>query len=122
MLKHSGSLAGLVGLGLIAALAAEPAEAKVACNTREEVVKALGQQFGEYPVIRGLTQAGQLMEMFASGEGTWTLILSLPTGQSCLIANGDDFDVGAADVAAKQSEPPAPRAGISLEELENRAH
>jgi hypothetical protein len=109
MLKHCGYL---IGAGLAAGLIAGHAEARVACNAREEVVKALGQQFAEVPVVRGITQAGQLMEMFASTEGTWTLILSLPTGQSCLIANGDDFDVGRTEVAAKQLE--GPREGISF--------
>jgi hypothetical protein len=117
MLKHSGYL---IGAGLAAALTALPADARVACNTRDEVVKALSQQFAEMPVVRGLTQSGQLMEMFASTEGTWTLILSLPTGQSCLIANGDDFDVGAQDVAAKQVQ--GPREGISLTERDERSH
>jgi hypothetical protein len=113
MLKHCGCL---IGAGLVAGLLAAPAEARVACNTRDEVVKALSQQFSEVPVVRGITQSGQLMEMFASTEGTWTLILSLPTGQSCLIANGDDFDVGRGEVSAKQVE--GPREGISLTDRE----
>lgn len=117
MLKHRGSL---IAAGLAAAFLAAPADARVACNTRDEVVKALGQQFGEVPVVRGITQSGQLMEMFASGEGTWTLILSLPTGQSCLIANGEDFDVGVAQVSAKQVE--GPREGISLSDRDERSH
>ena len=112
MLKHCGYV---IGAGLAALLVAGQADARVACNTREEVVKALSQQFAEVPVVHGITQSGQLMEMFASTEGTWTLILSLPTGQSCLIANGDDFDVGGQEVAAAK-QPQGPREGISLAE------
>lgn len=69
-------------------------EARIACNSRAEVVKVLAEQFGEVPVASGITQSGQLMEVFASAQGTWTLILSLPRGQSCMIANGEDLDVG----------------------------
>jgi hypothetical protein len=109
MLKHCGYL---IGAGLAAGLIAGQAQARAACNAREQVVKALSQQFAEEPVVRGITQAGQLLEMFASTEGTWTLILSLPSGQSCLIANGDDFDVGRSEVAAKRVD--GPREGIGF--------
>jgi hypothetical protein len=115
MLKHCSYF---IGAGLAAGLIAGQADARVACNSREEVVKALSQQFAEVPIVHGLTQSGQLMEMFASTEGTWTLILSLPTGQSCLVANGDDFDVGSREVAAKQ--PEGPREGISLSDPRDR--
>ncbi len=94
------------------ALLVTPAEARVACNARDEVVKALDQQFAEVQVASGVTQGGQLMEVFASHEGTWTLILSLPTGQSCLIANGDEWDL---DMEAAKKGPMGPREGISFE-------
>jgi hypothetical protein len=101
-------------LAVTLALVAGAAEARVACNARDQVVKALDEQFDEVPVANGVTQGGQLMEVFASAQGTWTLILSLPTGQSCLVANGDEWDNSAGEVVSKAPAPQGPREGIAL--------
>ena len=50
------------------------------CAPRDEVVKQLGAQFSEAPVSRGLTGDGMVLEVFASPHGTWTTVLSEPTG------------------------------------------
>lgn len=59
------------------------------CAPRDEVVKQLGAQFSETPVSRGLTGDGMLLEVFASPQGTWTAVLSEPTGVSCLVSGGE---------------------------------
>jgi hypothetical protein len=102
-------------LAVTLALVATRSEARVACNTRDQVVKALGEQFDEVPVANGVTQGGQLMEVFASTQGTWTLILSLPTGQSCLVANGDEWDNSTGDAATRGPALQGPREGIALQ-------
>ncbi len=43
-------------------------------------------------VGRGLTADGRTMiEVFASDDGTWTLLVSMPGGDSCIIAHGDTW-------------------------------
>lgn len=59
------------------------------CAPRDEVVAQLGAQFSEIPVSRGLTGDGMLLEVFASPQGTWTAVLSEPTGVSCLVSGGE---------------------------------
>jgi hypothetical protein len=68
-------------------------QVRIPCDQRAKIVTALGKDFREMQVGYGLTPAGQLLELFASAQGSWTLLLSLPTGKSCLIANGDDWNV-----------------------------
>ena len=113
MLKHIMRLAVAAPLFAGWPLAASAMDPHLACNARDNVVSALAEQFSEIPVANGLTQGGQLMEVFASAQGTWTLILSLPSGQSCLIANGDDWDGSVNEVSGNKL-PPGPREGISL--------
>ncbi|MHB1217464.1 MAG: hypothetical protein ACYC1L_04595 [Alphaproteobacteria bacterium] len=73
-----------------AALAAPAlAQGELMCAPRDEVVKQLGAQFSETPVSRGLTGDGMLLEVFASPQGTWTAVLSEPTGVSCLVSGGE---------------------------------
>lgn len=77
---------------LVATVAlATPAVARgeLMCAPRDEVVKQLGAQFSETPVSRGLTGDGMLLEVFASPQGTWTAVLSEPTGVSCLVSGGE---------------------------------
>lgn len=59
------------------------------CAPRDEVVKQLSAQFSETAVSRGLTGDGMLLEVFASPQGTWTAVLSEPTGVSCLVSGGE---------------------------------
>lgn len=67
------------------------AQGGLMCAPREEVVKQLGIQFSEKPVSRGVTGDGMLLEVFASPQGTWTAVLSEPTGVSCLVSGGESW-------------------------------
>ncbi|HYB55755.1 MAG TPA: hypothetical protein VEK12_06250 [Alphaproteobacteria bacterium] len=84
----------LLSAGILLTALSVPAHAqvRVPCAERAQVVDALQHDFAETQVASGLTPAGQLLEIFASDKGTWTVILSLPTGKSCMIANGDAWN------------------------------
>ena len=63
------------------------------CLPRAALVEDLGTRYGETPQSIGLGSNNALMELFASREtGTWTIALTLPNGQSCLIASGKAFE------------------------------
>ena len=68
------------------------AQQELMCAPRDEVVRQLGAQFSETAVSRGLTGDGMLLEMFASPQGTWTAVLSEPTGVSCLVSGGEAWE------------------------------
>jgi hypothetical protein len=70
-----------------------PASAQAPCGPREEIVKALGETFKEAPIGMGVTQPGQVLELFASPSGTWTMVVTTPNGTSCLIAAGENWDM-----------------------------
>ncbi len=80
--------------GLAAALTgAQDAEAAPAtCKQRDEVLQHLSGKYSEAPVALGVTNTGGLIEVLSSGEdGTWTIIVTSPSGLSCLMAAGEGW-------------------------------
>jgi hypothetical protein len=52
----------------------------------------LSEQYAEVPVSLGVANNGGVMEVLSAPNGkTWTLILTMPDGMSCMIAAGDDW-------------------------------
>ncbi len=85
------ALAALVSLGVAASGVSASAQSQ--CGPRQELVKNLGEKFKESPIGRGLTQPGQVLEIFASQSGSWTMVVTTPNGTSCLIAAGENWDM-----------------------------
>lgn len=68
------------------------AQAPGQCAKRMDIVKHLSGQYQEQPVAIGLADNGSLLEILATTDGkTWTLLFSMPTGLSCLMATGQDW-------------------------------
>ena len=78
-----------MGCGL-AGLAAVSASAQGAsCANRDIIVERLAAKYGETRQSAGLNQNNGMVEIFASQEtGTWTILVTMPTGVSCLMAAG----------------------------------
>lgn len=67
---------------------AEPA----VCSSRADILSQLSQKYKEAPVAVGLANSGALIEVLTSSDGTtWTIVLSMPNGTTCLIAAGSDW-------------------------------
>ncbi|GIX13681.1 MAG: hypothetical protein KatS3mg118_1640 [Paracoccaceae bacterium] len=79
---------------VLAALAGMPAAAQGSvCGQREMIVQRLLEQFGETRQSMGLQRDSGVVEIFASLEsGTWTILLTLPNGLTCLVAAGEAWD------------------------------
>ena len=83
-------------LALVAAIALPlPAMAagNMACSQRDEVLHQLGDKYKEAPSAVGLvSNNGGLIEVLTSDNGaTWTIIVSMPNGTSCLLAAGENW-------------------------------
>ena len=64
----------------------------ITCNTRAEIIKDLNGGYSETPVALGVTSAGTVMELWqAPGGVTWTIVVTLPDGSSCVIGAGNDW-------------------------------
>ena len=80
----------------IAALAVlifgSPAMAQTACSTRAEFIDRFANRYAENPVAMGLASSGGVVEVLASENGTWTLLVTMPNGFSCVIAVGESWE------------------------------
>ena len=83
-----------LGLALVPVLTLSSLEAaaQTACSPRSDVVGHLAKKYGEAPVALGVTNKGGLVEVLTTGDGnTWTIIVSTPNGQSCMVAAGEGW-------------------------------
>lgn len=69
-------------------IAAFAAAALAACQPSTEVYQSLTRDFNESRVAAGLNKKGNVLEVWASPEGTWTALLTRPDGTSCIVDAG----------------------------------
>lgn len=68
------------------------AAGNMACSQRDDVLAQLGSKYKEAPSAVGLANNGGLIEVLTSDNGaTWTIIVSMPNGTSCLLAAGENW-------------------------------
>jgi hypothetical protein len=79
----------VVGGSLLGALVAGSASAMPHCGERADLVTALADRYSENHVASGLQSATGLMEIWVSEqEGTWTILMTRPDGQTCVLVTG----------------------------------
>ncbi len=77
---------------LSALLTAVPAYAQtIPCAPRDEVLRFVIEGQGEVRQAVGAARNGAMMELYAGDSGSWTLLVHLPDGRSCLLAHGESF-------------------------------
>ncbi len=101
-------LVGLVGLVSLPGLATASSSASQGgsgtpiCGSRTELVGKLKNQYSERPVAGGLATNGGILEVLASPNGnSWTIVLTMPDGTSCLVAAGKNWQTTTRFVAGK---------------------
>ncbi len=84
----------MVAIILVAVLwAALPvAIAQQACGERAKFMAKLEETYAEHPIAMGLTDKGAVIEVFASENGSWTFLLTLPDGLTCVVASGRSWE------------------------------
>ncbi len=73
-------------------LLADHATAQTICGDRTELVNRLEKGYAESPRSLGLASNGAIFEEFLSAKGTWSLLVTHPNGQSCLVAAGEAWE------------------------------
>jgi hypothetical protein len=62
------------------------------CAPRERMLEIIIDRLGEVRQATGTAGRGATMEMFSGPTGDWSIVLHLPDGRSCLMANGSNFE------------------------------
>jgi hypothetical protein len=74
------------------AAAAPPALAQTICGQYERLKNALTDGYGESMSGRGLQSETRMIELWRSPDtGTWTVLMILPNGITCVVASGTDW-------------------------------
>jgi hypothetical protein len=69
------------------------------CGDHARIVDQLQTRFGESRRNLGLNQNNSIVEVFASDEtGTWTILVTQPSGVACLVAAGENWQEVAGEV------------------------
>ena len=74
-------------LGLVPQAAAQP----MACNEHTVIVSALTEHYKEKRESMGLTKDGNLIEVFVSGAGSWTILMTTKEKMTCAMAAGQHW-------------------------------
>lgn len=81
---------GLLVLLAVLLAGALPAPSQARCGQRDEVVRRLEHRHGETRRSAALQDGRGVLELFANAEtGSWTILLTTPSGLSCLMAAGE---------------------------------
>lgn len=59
------------------------------CGERDRILNVLSSKYHELPVGMGITSDGKFIEVVASEEGTWTILVTVPNGPTCPVAVGE---------------------------------
>lgn len=99
------------GAGMPAPAAAQMSQ--MICGERVEIVNALESGHQEKKTAGGLSGNGGLVELFTGDGGTWTLLLTLPGGPTCLLGAGESWEGWmsngkAEDIQPRNTSMPAP--------------
>ena len=74
------------------------------CDTRDALLDALAEKYGEVPVAVGEHSNGSKIELVSKSDGdTWSLIVTSPEGWSCFLAAGEAWR----ELRVQQSRNPA---------------
>ncbi len=86
-----------------ALLAPAAANADIVCQNRTTVLAKLASDYAEAPVAIGMAANGGVLEVLAAeaDNRTFTIILTMPNGMSCLVASGRHFEMLSAPALAK---------------------
>ncbi len=78
---------GIIGLSVTAA---RPQSGN--CAPRPVVLKRLAEDFSEARQSIGLARDNKVVEVFAAESGSWTIIVTAPSGITCIVAAGEAFE------------------------------
>ena len=83
---------------------AAPAMAQqMPCAERNALVGELKEKYKEVAQGVGMTGNGAVMELMTSDKGSWSLVMTMPNGKSCLIATGSGWEQVPVKVAGKDA-------------------
>ncbi|MBL4915647.1 hypothetical protein [Szabonella alba] len=92
-----------LGFGALILLA-QAAGAAPRCAPRAVVLEQLADRYGENRRSVGIAANNMVMELFVNSDSqSWTITITTPQGQTCLLASGSGFEALTDPLPAKGS-------------------
>jgi len=92
MFRQALVSAAILIVASITPAAAQQQQQQPACTKRTDVVEHLTGKYKEAPVAIGLDNNGGVIEVLSGRDGaSWTIIITMPNGTSCMIAAGENW-------------------------------
>lgn len=85
-------MTALMVTAFLVVLFALPVHAQTICGNRTEIAARLKSGYEERAVAAGLSGNGGVVELYKSESGGWTLLVTRPSGVSCLLAAGEHWE------------------------------
>ena len=83
----------MIMVALLCLVPVRVAQAQMVCGERQEIVRALESGHKERQAGVAISGSGGLVELFKSRGGrTWTLLLTIPGGPTCLLGSGENWE------------------------------
>jgi hypothetical protein len=83
----------VLGLVFPASLGVAENNGEANCGQRTTVLDYLSAKFSEKPIAMGIAANGGLIEVLTSKEGsTFTIIVTMPEGETCMVAAGEGWE------------------------------
>lgn len=98
-------IAALVAVFLWLLLPGRPAAASPPCAPYEHMARFLADRFGETPRGIGLVDDKRVVQLFASVEGSWTILVTNTAGRACIMAAGEGWEAVAAPGGPSPGDP-----------------
>jgi hypothetical protein len=77
---------------LVVCLCSLPAAAEPICGDRTAILESLAHEFQEVPAAMGVSNGGEVIEVFTARHGrTWTILVTHRDGNSCIVAAGEQW-------------------------------
>ena len=82
----------LIAFATVPAQAHHDQPAQQVCGERATLMLHLEQKFSEQPIAMGLTAKGAVIEVLTSPSGSWTFLVTEPSGRTCMVASGEGWE------------------------------
>ena len=79
-------LAAAVSVGAVSA------KAETFCGDRTKLIDTLAKKYEEVPSAFGIVGQKNLVELFVSKSGSWTMLMTQSSGATCIMAAGQSWE------------------------------
>lgn len=91
MRRFLSPFAILAGLGAVLLAAPAAAQQGPQCGPRDAIVASLADGYQEQVVSRAVTSTGALLEVLTAPSGSWSILVTVPGGPTCLVSSGEGY-------------------------------